>query len=204
MDKSWPMLIALVVAIIVIVPFFFNIGFLSVAEKQVQDWGIIIAAFALVLASINLAQVNIRAASRGGGLDKICSIVLLASMAVMAVIGLSKGQTNTVYATLFDGIITPGGSTVWAIGVFYIASAAYRAFRVRNVDAWLLLVSSAFVMLGAVPIGEAMWSQIPAISDWIMDVPNMAAMRGMLIGAGVGAFSGSLRALLGIERRYGN
>ncbi len=202
MQKTVPMVVAFVAGFIMILAFFFDASFLSLAEKQIQDWGIVVAAFALAMASINLVQVNIKMASRGKLMDRLCAIVLLIALFGMSLIGLAMGPTSELYTFLFDGIMAPGQSTVWAIGVFYIASAAYRAFRVKNADAGLLLFSSAFVMLGAVPIGEAIWSQIPAISNWIVDVPNMAAMRGMLIGAGVGAFSGSLRVLLGIERNH--
>ncbi|HHT84454.1 MAG: hypothetical protein ACOX34_01395 [Bacillota bacterium] len=201
MLRTATLVITFLAGFIMIAAFFFDVGFLSVAEAQIQDWGVIVAAFALAMASINLIQVNVnKAVSSENVTDKICSFVLLASLAGMSIIGLTKGPTSDTYNVLFDGIMAPGQSTVWALGVFYIASAAYRAFRVKNADAGLLLFSAAFVMLGAVPVGEVIWSGVPAVSQWIVDVPNMAGMRGMLIGAGIGAFSGGLRLLLGIDR----
>jgi hypothetical protein len=201
MLRTATLAVTFLAGIIVILAFFFDVGFLATAEARVQDWGVIVAAFALAMASINLVQVNIRRiSSTDDATEKICAVVLLAALVVMSIIGLTQGPTSDTYNVLFDGIMAPGQSTVWALGVFYISSAAYRAFRVKNVDAGLLLFSSAFVMLGAVPIGEVIWSGIPAVSQWIVDVPNMAGMRGMLIGAGIGAFSGGLRLLLGIDR----
>ncbi len=57
-------------------------------------------------------------------------------------------------------------------------------------------------MLGNVPIGEKIWSQFPTIGNWLMDVPNLAGQRGMLIGAGIGGIASGLRVLLGIEKSY--
>ncbi len=78
----------------------------------------------------------------------------------------------------------------------------HRAFRARNTVATLLLVSAVIVMLGRVPIGAAISDFFPAAQEWIMDVPQLAAKRGIQIGAALGAVSMSLRIILGIERSY--
>ena len=98
---------------------------------------------------------------------------------------------------------------------FFMASAAYRAFRARTVDATLLLAAAIIVMFGRVPIGDFLWQHIAPqswvdkvpflperITEWIMASPHMAARRGLMIGAALGAISTSLKIILGIERSY--
>ena len=90
----------------------------------------------------------------------------------------------------------------WACLAFYVASASYRAFRARNLEATVLLGSAILVMLGATPVGGVIWSKFPVIQRWLIDIPNMTGQRALLIGAAVGSFVACLRTMLGIERGH--
>jgi hypothetical protein len=91
---------------------------------------------------------------------------------------------------------------MYSLLAFFITSAAFRAFRARNKEAVLLLVAAVLVMLGRVPIGSAIWSGFPDVTEWIMSFPNAAAKRGIRLGIDLGLISMALRMILGIERSY--
>jgi hypothetical protein len=98
-------------------------------------------------------------------------------------------------------------ATMFATLAFYIASAAYRAFRARSAEATILLLTATVVMMWRVPMGEAMLSYLPGdiptfLNTYIMNGANLAVQRGIIIGAALGAASMSLRIILGIERTY--
>ena len=61
---------------------------------------------------------------------------------------------GSVFYWMFQYIYLPLGATMFALLAFFVASASYRAFKIRNFEATLLLVSGVFLMLGRVPIGQ--------------------------------------------------
>ncbi len=105
---------------------------------------------------------------------------------------------NWMYVNLF----VPMQATMFALLAFYIASAAYRAFRARTTEATVLLATAIIMMIGRVPLGEWMWKDFPNLTEWILSFPSMAAQRGIMIGIGLGMIATSLRIIFGIERTY--
>lgn len=109
---------------------------------------------------------------------------------------------HTVFQFIFDQVYTPLSATIYSLLSFYVASAAFRAFRARNFYAALLLISAVFVMIGRVPIGGYLWNKFPWIQEWLMIWPNSAGQRAILIGAAIGMIATGLRVIFGIERPY--
>lgn len=136
------------------------------------------------------------------------SVYLLALLVYQSAVGLFTHHTAPTYAWLYNGAYLPLDSTMFSILAFYIASAAYRAFRVRNVDAAVMLVTAFLLMLGNVPIGEVIWSPdgwlggFAGIKNWILRVPNAAGNRAITLGIFLGTMASQSRMLLGIERRH--
>jgi lysylphosphatidylglycerol synthetase-like protein (DUF2156 family) len=103
---------------------------------------------------------------------------------------------------IFSHIIRPMQSTMFSLLAFFVASAAFRAFRVKNFEATVLLIAAFLVMLGRVPIGAWIWPGFTVISAWIMENVNMAGSRAITLGTAVGMIAVSLKIMLGIERGY--
>src|SRR5499427_10686361 len=109
---------------------------------------------------------------------------------------------------IYDNLYAPMSATMFALLAFYIASAAFRAFRIRTLEAGLLAAAALIVMLGRVPVGDQMTAWLPeplrlgSVQDWIMNVPQNAAKRAILMGAALGVMATGLRVILGIERSY--
>jgi len=61
---------------------------------------------------------------------------------------------GSLFYWMFFNIYTPLQATMFALLAFFVASASYRAFRIRNFEATLLLVSGIILMLGRVPVGD--------------------------------------------------
>jgi len=111
-----------------------------------------------------------------------------------------EGLVNPMFIHFFEFILIPVQSTMFSLLAFFIASAAYRAFRARNLLSTLLLFAALIVMLRFMP---GPWGDYAAkTSAWVMNVPNMAAQRAIVIGIGLGMVATALKVVLGIERGY--
>jgi len=120
-------------------------------------------------------------------------------MTVGIVWGIAEG---TIFDWFFINIYVPMQSMMFALLAFYIASAAFRAFRIRSTQAALLAITAVLVMIGRVPIGEAIWKDFSNFAEWIMNVPQLAGKRAILIGAALGAISTGLKVIVGLERTH--
>lgn len=113
----------------------------------------------------------------------------------------------------YQYLIRPLQSTMFALLAFYVASAAFRAFRARNAEAAVLLLTAFLILLGRTFVGtwvtsglpeEGFWSffQVPNLTSWLMLVFNTAGNRAIIIGIALGIVATSLKILLGIDRSY--
>jgi len=98
--------------------------------------------------------------------------------------------------------MVPLQGTMFSILAFFIASAAYRAFRARSREASVLLVAAVVVMMGRVPLGQFLLPWTWEATQWLLNVLNSAVRRAILIGVSMGAVALSLKIILGIERAY--
>lgn len=187
----------------------------------------IIAVFAFLLGGGNLCRVHINKVLKRKK-DWQFSIVTLVGFTVMLAAGLLKignpvgmqgdvTAAGSLFADLYDSIFTPLQGTMYALLAFFVASASYRAFRAKNIDATILLSAAFVILLGRTPapkiiadfftdLGISFMSRVfmfvPTLTDWIMDVPNRAGQRAVLIGIALGVISMALRLILGVERTY--
>ncbi len=216
MKTTVPVIIAFLSGMVMVVAFFFNPerSFVGRMEADVLSWVTIVGGFTLLLGVVSLVRVNYSSVKRRseGWAYNLTTLIAVFAMALPAVLPermspLFGRETGSIYDWLFNYLDAPMMSTMFAMLAFYIASAAFRAFRARNAEATLLLITATLVMLWRVPMGEMFFSWIhPALPDmvntYIMNGANMAVQRGIIIGAALGAAAMSLRIILGIERTY--
>lgn len=200
--KRLPILICFVFGAFGLIQYFSPNPLVVSGYTTVLDWVQTIFAFTLIVGVLSIFQIHIKRISRR---EKFWgySIVTLAAILVMAIAGFSGGtDRGTVFVWMFDNVQVPMQSTVFSLLAFFVATAAYRGFRLRNVEAGILLATALVIMLGRIPIGGLISDYVPASAEWILTVPSMSAKRAVLIGIGLGSITTALRVILGIERSY--
>jgi hypothetical protein len=185
-------------------------------DRNFSVWFNILAVFAFILGGASLLKSHAHKVFHRRP-DWPYSVVTLVSFVGVLLVGLLKvggppGVQGPVthpdgwFMVVFDALYGPLGATLYSLLAFFVASAAYRAFRLRSTAAGVLLASAFVVMLGRTPLGTWLSDLLPGslgflridtLSMWIMTVPNVAGQRAILIGIAAGVVALTLRILAG-------
>ena len=207
MKRQIPFLITLLSGLFCLAGFFVPHPAVRRFYDDIQQWVIVIVGATYVLGVANLLRINLgQVAARAR--DWPFKLVLLVGMIAMMAIGFVEGShyldSGSKFNWMYNTFYSPMTATMFSLLAFFIASAAFRAFRIRSPEALLLAIAAFTLMIGRVPIGNAIHPVIPAAADWLMEIPQNAAKRGILIGAAIGVIATGIRLILGMERTYGS
>lgn len=120
-------------------------------------------------------------------------------------------KNGSAFWWIYEYLFKPLTATMFSMLAFYISSAAFRAFRAKNVEAALLLGTAFIVLLGRTFAGVWLTSGLPEwlsflkieeLTVFIMSIFNTAGNRAIMIGIALGIISTSLKVLLGMDRSY--
>jgi len=204
----------------------------------VTDFTAILSGLLLGLGIYSLLHVHVKRIIKAHQ-NWFFSVVLLVSMFMMTIVGYwdwitRRGEAgaslddpanwsaiNYTKDLMFDGLLQAMDAAMFSIIAFYILSAAYRAFRVRSVEATILLATALIVILSLMGAVEFLWNgmidgmtgkdpgsvvnnlKLTEISKWLRDTVQGAAIRGIDFGVGIGALAMGLRLWLSLERGTG-
>lgn len=184
---------------------------------DVQQWALIVVAFAYVLGGLNILGIHLKKIARRQP-DWGYSAVTVAALGVVLVLGClipeawgGGKRPGSFVIWIYDATYVPLQATVFSLLAFYIASASFRAFRIRNWQAASLAITAVVVMLGAVPLTTSLLDRVVPgaggeltyVRSWIMESLQNAGKRAILIGVALGSIATGIKIILGIERPYG-
>ncbi len=217
MTASLPQLVTAFVAGVLIVAFF--VPPLEPMREEFSLFFDILAAFAFVLGGASLlGRHRRRIRERVPGWE--WSVVLIAAFGLTLAAGLTKlgspagiggrpRAEGSLFAWIYDYVFSPADAALFSLLAFYVASAAFRAFRLRSVDASVMLVTAFVLLLGRTFLGNLVTAwlppdleslQLPNVVQWIMSVPLTAGNRAITIGVALGTIATCLKVILGIDR----
>jgi hypothetical protein len=220
--RTLPLIICFLMGVLLIIQYFVPHHYSEAFLTEVNDWEIIIFGFAMFLGIYSLFHFHLNKVKRqvpGWGYSIVVFLALFLTLAVGIYCQGKEWGTDakmTGFGWIYNYMMVPLQGTMFSILAFFIASAAFRAFRAKTLDAALLLIAAVIIMFCRVPLGEYLWNKIPSITvggvrlpfpsgdiaQWIMGVPNTAGQRGILLGVALGIVATSLKIIFGIERAY--
>jgi len=199
------LIVTAIVAIAMILNFYFVIPGLSPIVGEIQSWAYIIQLLAVELGILNILLSHSKVIKRREKERWLYSLWLIVFFVIILILGLyriAKDIPGPLLPEWWRTQYIALRSTTYSLTGFYIFSAAYRAFRAKNLDAAILMMAGCFVILTNAPIGEVIWSGIPVIGRWILDFGQVPAMRTFMITGAFGILAFGFRLLLGKERSY--
>jgi hypothetical protein len=205
MRQKLPSLIVVAVTIgvglIVLAHQFIENSLLDALGGVLVAWAAIVAAFAVLLGLFNVLAVHTQRIIRRDG-SVWSSTVILVTAAVVLLLVLPSGGTSPESGWVFRNLYQPLEASFLALLVFFIATAAFRALRARSWETTLLIAAAIIVLIGSAPIAGLISPQLSAAKDWVMNVPTVAGVRGILLGVALGVVATGLRLLTGLDRPY--
>lgn len=204
------------------------------AVAAVGDLSNTLTAFLLGLGIYSLVRIHSKRLFSGHR-DAFFSAMLLISMILMVIFGYWNWYDNKFapdaaqyqfqshwhwwnYTSdfLFNGLLQQMDAAMFSIIAFFILSAAYRAFRIRSIEATVLLATALIVMLSLMGAVEFYWNngvdslahgnafaqnfRLTEISKWLRDTFQNSGLRALDFGVGLGALAMGLRLWLSLER----
>lgn len=218
-----------------------SVGFwLSDANPVFMGLANIISGFILALGVYSLVRIHLKRV-RSGHKDRFFSAVLLVTFALMLVVStfdfIAKendkdnrlvemanwGGLQYARDLLFDGMYMVMEAAMFSMISFFILSAAYRAFRLRSVEATILLTAALIMILSLMGAVSAPSSDLvegwannsgamkpivdsfsPAVvKSWLENIIQGPGIRAIDFGLGLGALGMGLRVWLNLERGVG-
>ena len=201
MATRLPLAICFVFGVVMFLQYFSGHPLARAVYNHILDWWQIIFAFTLLVGvaafiKSSLKKTNVKK-------DAPYALIALAGLFLMPVLAIIGGtEIDSSFMWAFENMLAPLQATVFSLLAFFVASASFRGFRARSAPAAVLLITALIVLVGRVPLAEAVSEWFPKITFWIQDYPSMAARRAILIGIGLGSMTTALRVILGIERTY--
>ncbi|MCP4145754.1 MAG: hypothetical protein GY752_10800 [bacterium] len=194
-------------------------GIAKSADSYFPIWFSIIAVFAFVLGASSLIGSHVRKIKDREN-DWQYSIVTVSSFAIVLIVGLAKlggapglegdvSDPASFLGRIFSSVLSPLHATLFSLLAFYMASAAFRSFRIRSLETTVLLVSASIIIVGRLPFASKLFSFLPEtlhwlrpdkLSLWMLLVPNTAGQRAVLITVSLGVIAVALKYILGMSR----
>lgn len=216
LKRLYPILLTVITlstGIVVLLSFFSNDPGLQAFRGVLVEWTVIVAAFAILMGVFNVLRVH--AGRIGKHQGAFYSLIALLGFLVVFVPGILSapqfssetaallGPQGTIVTFVYRYVQRPLQATIFSLMAFFVATAAWRAFRIRSASSLVMFIAAVLVLLGSIylDIGDG-WKRVVEIKDWILAVPTTAGARGVLLGIVLGTVVAGIRFLLGIEHPY--
>ena len=175
MKKTIPLAITALVGTTMILASFIPHSPFDWFQAHLSIFFAIIAAFAMILGAGNLMRIHTKAVvkqAKGWGFSAVTIIGFFATLILgLFKVGNPAGITGALeepgswFLNIYEWVLAPLQSTMFALLAFFVASASYRAFRAKNREATMLLVAAFVILIGRTLLGTVITNAVPGVVE---------------------------------------
>jgi hypothetical protein len=179
--------------------YYFKSAPISAVANELNLWNMVIGSFTLFVGLISVFarySRSIMNRSRNWMLHAYC----LAVIVVWIILGNIIGMYSTLYQTLYLSTKITLHITIIGQLIFFSVSGMYRTFRVRSLRTAVFAFFTVLIIILNMP---PLITPFPIFGDlayWLLDNPQMAGARAMVMCGGIGGVILGIRILLGVEK----
>jgi len=196
--RTIPTAVAMLTGVLVLLGTLVPVRPLSDIRFVLIRWAMLLGAFALLLASINLLRVHLGRLKDGK--HKISSLLVILSIFSSLALVLWQGPEGEWSQYFLHSILIPGESALLALTGVALLLAGMRAMQTRRSAGTLVFIGLTILFLfAAIPY------IYPPLLQSILQLFNTLAMsgaRGLAIGVALGITLTGLRIILGTDRPH--
>lgn len=210
LKKTVPIVIVLITSLVVMSDYFIVLppvneagaSWTGSAVSNLQNWGIILTAFALGFGAVNLFFFHSKHISRRTKGQWMYSLWLLIVIVFFTLVGVIYGPNSDNYNWIYNASYFALSATVYSSLGFYMTSGVYRALRIKNTESGIFLVVGLIVLAKNAPALSVYFPFLVTAVDFISKVLTTSAQRGIMIGGSLGAISLGIRTMTGRETGF--
>jgi len=121
-------------------------------------------------------------------------------MILWVIMGTTVGLFSDFYQTAYLSTKITLHIAILGQIVFFMASGAYRVFRIRNLRTAIFAIGAATLCALNAPWIAIPFPQLDPFREWLLSHPGMAPGRGIMIAGAIGACALGIRVFLGLEK----
>ena len=194
-QKEFAIILFVLPLLLILFNFYTNVA--GAQATELINWGAYLWNFSMIIGTYSMFRKHVLTITERQK-DWPYSIIMFVSFFAYFISGYIHQPT---FNWIMNFIQTPIMLSIW-VGAFTTFTMIFRGARTRNWLGVLLLFSTIMTVLRMAPIGQAIWGGFPVIGNWINTVPNVAVMRAITIGMGIGLLATMTREILGKETHY--
>ncbi len=195
--RTLPTITATIVGWLVLLGTFFPRTPLYQVRSLLIQWAMVLGAFALLLAYLNILQVHLERLAHTRKQWTSSFLVIVSALGTLIIVG-GEGSECPWTQLLLNTVLVPGESALLALTAIILILTGIQLLRVRrNAESIVFLVVVVLALFSAIPY----WGIFSLIKTWL-DTIAIGGMRGIVMGVALGATMTGIRIIVGIDRPH--